>query len=85
MCCNIFTSTVQPVKYINFLIFLGNMVGTRYLFIQHLLSALYTNNYVLMRYLKKYIYRYLYTVIIIVDRILLVIVICYILHCMQIR
>ena len=53
-----------------------------YLYIQHLLSAIYTSKDALMRYLKRYIY--IYTVIIIVDRILLLMEIYYILGCMQI-
>ena len=49
------------------------------LFIQHLLSALYTNKHALMRYLiNKYIYIYIYTVISIVDIILLIIEVYYI-------
>ena len=51
-----------------------------FLFIQHLLSALYTNKHALMRYLinKIYIYIYTHTVISIVDIILLIIEVYYI-------
>ena len=53
------------------------------LFIQHLLSALYTNKHALMRYLiNKYIY--IYTVISIVDIILLIIEVYYISRSVQI-
>ena len=50
-----------------------------YLFIQHLLSALYTNKHVLMRYLIN-----VYTVISIVDIILLIIEVYYISRCVRI-